>query len=413
MNHPLHSKRNFKAFVWHAVFLALTKNFADINTVIPTMLIQAGGSPFHLGTLTAIMIGGSKFMHIFFAAFLTHKEKSRNYLLLGIYLRVGTLLTLGYLLSFADTMKGQCVIAVILVLMTIFSFSGAFAGIAYNDILGKSIRADSRKRFFIAKQILASTAVLVSALVARKILSTYSYPANYSILFILAGLFLFVGSGGFWVVKEKVSIVSETLSLRKKFGLFWRAFAEDKTLRNYLYAVNSTSIGIAVIPFLIALAKKNFGLTGTDIGNYLLLQVAGMILANILFKYLSKDRGYKGILTIHILSGALLPIAALLLQNSPNLFLILFPISGLVLASKEIAIPGILLEISNEENRAIYTGISGAGSVTSILFPLAAGALISVIGFTPVFIAASLFIVSSFLFSVNIQCPGSIEQMAK
>ncbi|MEA3466852.1 MAG: hypothetical protein U9R57_01350 [Thermodesulfobacteriota bacterium] len=123
-------------------------------------------------------------------------------------------------------------------------------------------------------------------------------------------------------------------------------------LRNYLYAVNSTSIGIAVIPFLIALAKRKFGLTGTDIGNYLLLQVGGMILANIVFKYLSKGRGYKGILTINILSGALLPIAALLFQNSPNLFLILFPLSGLVLASKEIAIPGILLEISNDENRA-------------------------------------------------------------
>jgi len=413
MNHPPHSKRNFKAFVWHAVFLALTKNFADINTVIPTMLIQAGGTPFHLGMLTAIMIGGSKFMHIFFAAFLTHKEKSRNYLLFGIYLRVGTLLILGYFLSFADRMEGKYVIAAILVLMTIFSFSGAFAGIAYNNILGKSIRTDSRKRFFIAKQILASTAVLASALVARKILSVYSYPANYSILFILAGIFLFIGSGGFWVVKEKVSTVSETLSLRKKFGLFWKAFKEDKTLRNYLYAVNSTSIGIAVIPFLIALAKKNFGLTGADIGNYLLLQVAGMILANILFKFLSRDRGYKGILTIHILSGALLPIAALLLQNSPNLFLILFPLSGLVLASKEIAIPGILLEISNEENRAIYTGISGAGSVTSLLFPLAAGALISVIGFAPVFIAASLFIVSSFLFSIKIQCPRSIKQKAK
>ncbi len=405
MNQPPHSKRNFKAFVWHAVFLALTKNFADINTVIPTMLIHAGGTPFHLGILTAIMIGGSKFMQIIFAAFLSHKEKIRNYLFMGVYLRVGALLVLGYLLSFADRMEGKLVIGIILLLMTIFSFAGAFAGIAYNDILGKSIDTGSRKRFFILKQILASTAVLASTLVARKILSVYPYPTNYSILFVLAGIFLFIGSGGFWVIKEKASIVSETLSLRKKSGLFLKALVKDKTLRNYLYAVNSTSIGIAVIPFLIALAKKNFGLTGADIGNYLLLQVTGMILANIVFKFLSKGQGYKGILTIHILSGALLPIAALLFQNSPNLFLILFPLSGLVFASKEIAIPGILLGISNDENRAIYTGISGAGSVTSILFPLLAGGMISWIGFVPVFISASLLILSSFIFLTNIECP--------
>jgi len=279
-------------------------------------------------------------MNIFFAAFLTHKEKTRKYLLIGIYLRVGALLILGYLLSFAGKMEGKNVIGFILLLMTIFSFSGAFAGIAYNDILGKSINTDSRKRFFILKQILASTAVLASALVARKILSMYSYPSNYSILFILSGLLLFIGSGGFWFIKEKVSTVSESLKLNKKFALFWKALVKDKSLRNYLYATNTTSLGIAIIPFLIALAKKNFGLTGSDIGNYLLLQVVGMMLANILFKFLSRGQGYKGILTIHIISGALLPVLALLLQNSPNLFMILFPLSGLVLASREIAISG-------------------------------------------------------------------------
>ena len=407
MTVPKYSKRNFKAFVWHAVFLALTKNFAEINTVIPTMLIQAGGTPFHLGALTTIMVGGSKFMQIFFAAFLTHKEKTKKFLFMGIYIRVGALLILGYLLSFAGDMEGKYVIAFIFLLMTLFSFAGAFAGIAYNDILGKSIAADSRKRFFIFKQILASTAVLISALVARKILTAYPYPVNYSILFILAGLFLFVGSGGFWVIREKVSTVTESLSLRKKFALFGQALAGDKILRNYLYTVNTTSLSIAIIPFLIALAKNNFGLTGTTVGNYLLLQVAGVIVATILFKFMEKGQGYRGIMTIHILSGALLPIAALLLQNNSNLFMLLFPLSGLVLASKEIAVPGILLEISNENNRAIYTGISGAGSVATIIFPIAAGALITVIGFAPVFIIASLIVLSSFVFSAKIHCGGS------
>lgn len=404
MTQQKHPKRNFKAFVWHAIFLALTKNFSDINTVIPTMLIQAGGTPFHLGVLTTIMVGGSKFMQLFFGAFLSHKKETKRYLFVGVYLRVSALLILGYLLSFAGDMEGKYVIGLILLLMTIFSFSGAFAGIAYNDILGKSIPADSRKRFLIVRQILGGTAVLVSALVARKVLNDFPYPVNYSILFLMAGLFLFIGSGGFWVIREKVSTVSESLSLKKKFALFGKHFATDQRLRNYLYAVNTTSLGIAIIPFLIALAKKNFGLTGIDVGNYLFLQVAGTILATILFKYMSKGDGYKGILTIHIISGALLPIIALLLQDSPIMYLLLFPLSGLVLASKEIAIPGILLEISNDENRAIYTGISGAGSIATLIFPIAAGALISFIGFAPVFIAASLLILSSFFFTARIHC---------
>ena len=404
MNNTEYAKRNFNSFVWHAVFLALTKNFVNINTVIPTMLIEAGGSSIHLGVLTAIMVGGTGFMQIFFASFLTHKERTKKYLLIGINLRVGALLILGYLLSFAGGLEGDYVIGFILLLMTIFSFSGAFAGIAYNDILGKSIHIDSRKSFFIVKQTLASTAVLASALLAREILSKYTYPSNYSILFILAGGLLLIGTGGFWAVKEKVSTYSKTLSQKERFKLFGIALKGDKNLRNYLYTVNTTSLGIAVIPFLIALAKKNFGLTGTDIGNYLLLQVGGMIVVNILFKFLSKGQRYKGILAIHIVSGALLPIAALLLQNNHTLFMFLFPLSGVVLATKEIAIPGILLEISNNENRAIYSGISGAGSVATIIFPIVAGVLITTIGFTPVFIIASILISLGFIFSRKIEC---------
>ena len=404
MNNIDYSKRNFRAFVWHAVFLALTKNFVDINTVIPTMLIRAGGTSLHLGILTAIMVGGTGFMQIFFASFLTHKERTRKYLLIGINLRVGALLLLGYLLSFAGGLEGGYVIGSILVLMTIFSFSGSFAGISYNDVLGKSISIDSRKGFFIIKQTLASTAVLASALLARRILSIYTYPVNYSLLFFLAGGLLLVGTGGFWTIKEKAAVIKGSLSRKDKFKLFGIALKEDKNLRNYLYMVNTTSLGIAVIPFLIALAKKNFGLTGHSIGNYLLLQVGGMIAANILFKLLARGQRYKGILAIHIVSGALLPILALLFQNNQNLFLILFPLSGLVLASREIAIPGILLEISTNENRAIYTGISGAGSVSTIIFPIIAGGLITVIGFSPVFITAGILIIASFIFSRNIDC---------
>jgi hypothetical protein len=55
------SKKNFHAFLWHASFLAIAKNFMDVDTVIPAMLLNAGGTQVHVGILTAIMIGGSRF----------------------------------------------------------------------------------------------------------------------------------------------------------------------------------------------------------------------------------------------------------------------------------------------------------------------------------------------------------------
>ena len=69
-----------------------------------------------------------------------------------------------------------------------------------------------------------------------------------------------------------------------------------------------------------------------------------------------------------------------------------------------IARNGILVEISNNENRAIYAGISGAGSILPTIFPLIAGILISACGYNITFIIVSLIIVTSFVFIKKLNC---------
>ena len=404
MNNTEYAKRNFKAFIWHAIFLSLAQKFMDINTVIPTMLIQSGGTPVHLGILTAIMVGGNGFMGIFFASFQTHRERKKKYLLTGIYLRVGALLSMGVVLAYAGMLAGSVIIASILILMTIFSFSGAFAGIAYNDILGRAIDKGSRKNFFIVKQTLASVGILASALLARRALQLLSYPRNYSVLFLIAGGLLLTATLGFLVIKENPIEVREQLSWGKRIKLLKDAFVEDKNLRNYLYLMNMVSIGFAIIPFLIAFAKTNFGLTSADTGNFLLLQVSGMIVSTLIYRFTSKGQRYKGILTIFIVSGALLPVLALAFHGSKVLYFSLFFLSGIVLASRQISLPGILLEISTDENRAIYTGLSGLGSIGVILYPVFAGIVIQYFGYKVIFILTSILILSSFYFSRKVIC---------
>ncbi|MFA7127305.1 MAG: MFS transporter, partial [Bacilli bacterium] len=64
MDEPRKQRVNFTAFLIHALFLALTLNFIDINTVVPNMLAELGGTAMHMGILSAIMVGGTKFMQL-------------------------------------------------------------------------------------------------------------------------------------------------------------------------------------------------------------------------------------------------------------------------------------------------------------------------------------------------------------
>ncbi len=406
-----YAKRNFLAFLWHALFLAFASNFTDINTIIPTMMIRAGGTPVHLGILTAIMVGGASFMQLVFVFFLAKKREKKRYLLLGIYLRVSALLGLGFLLQYAGKMGSFLVIGFIFLLISIFSFSGSFAGISYTDILGKSLLKEKRKTFFVLRQTLTSTAVLFSAFLVRKLVRSFNYPINYSILFLSAGSLLFIASLGFWYIKEKPTDFGNSgINEISIISAYKKIFREDKNVRYFLFLINAGGLGFTVIPFYVSLAKASMGLSAKTVGNFLVLQIIGMVISNILWNVLVKRKSYKGLVKVWAIIGFFVPLLALLFSGklgvpaNKTLYPFIFLISGFNISAYQIAVPGILLEISHEENRVLYTALSGAGSITTIVVPLISGVLISVLGYNLVFVVTALSVLSTFFFATRLNC---------
>ena len=89
------AKVNFLSFLWHALFLALAKNFMDVNTIIPAMLIKSGGTTTDLGILTAIMIGGAlsgKTYTTLYGRFATQGHPEYVWYALGAHTLVGLIL---------------------------------------------------------------------------------------------------------------------------------------------------------------------------------------------------------------------------------------------------------------------------------------------------------------------------------
>ena len=414
-NHTeVYAKRNFIAFLWHALFLAFASNFTDINTIIPTMMIRAGGTPVHLGILTAIMVGGASFMQLVFVFFLARKREKKKYLLLGIYLRVSALLGLGFLLGQAERMKSFLVIGFIFLLISVFSFSGSFAGISYTDILGKSLLRERRKTFFVLRQTLTSTAVLFSAFLVRKLVRSFGYPVNYSILFLSAGSLLFIASLGFWYIKEKPTEIGDSgINEISIVSAYRRIFREDRNVRYFLFLINAGGLGLTIVPFYVSLAKESMGLSAKTVGNFLVLQIIGMVVSNILWNILVKRRSYKGLVKVWAIIGFFVPLLALFFSGkfgipaNRTIYPFIFLVSGFNISAYQIAIPGILLEISHEENRVLYTALSGAGSITTIVIPLISGVLISSLGYKLVFIVTALSVLSTFFFASRLNCSKS------
>jgi len=401
------SKNNFIAFLWHSAFLALASNFMDVDTIIPSMLIKAGGDSIHLGFLTAIMLGGASLFQLVFASFLSNKPLKKKYLLIGINLRVTALLSLSILFFYSTILSDSFIIVLIFLFISIFSFSGSFANVSYIDILGKSVLDIKRKKLFSTKQIINSIGVLSSALIVRELLKHYDYPVNYSILFLFAGLLLLTASIGFWRIQEFKSVVKAEKRFIEFFTLIPSEIRKNRNLKYYLLIINSLGLGLSLLPFLILFAKVNFGLSYKLIGNFLLFRTIGMLATGLfLFKYSNMFK-YKTLLKVSLTLAGLLPVISLVLSQTPFMYQFVFILSGIFFAVYKIAMNGVLLEISTNENRSVYAGISGAGNILTTLFPLFAGVLISIYGYHIVFITITIIISFSYVFVTKLQFNSS------
>ncbi|MCD4833984.1 MAG: MFS transporter [Bacteroidales bacterium] len=407
MNQLLSEKRseiNLKSFLWHAIFLALASNFMDIDTVIPAMLIQSGGTSFHLGILTAILLGGSSFFQLFFASYLSNKTYKKRYLLTAINLRIISLFVLSFLFFYSENIKSDLIILFIFIIISFFAISGSFANISYMDIFGKSVKAEKRKKFFTLKESITSIAVFISALIVRELLKRYDYPSNYSLLFFIAALLLLIASLGFWQIKEKRSIIKTNKGIISFFKQIPSEIKKNSNLKYYLVLINIFGLAISLLPFLILFAKENFELSGKMIGNFLVFRITGMVVSGMVFYRLAHKVNYKFMMQIASVVGALIPIVSLFLIQYQFYYQFLFLLSGFFVSAYKISKNGILLEISNSENRARYTGISGAGDIVSMIFPLLAGVLISVFGFHIIFIIVSVIVFAGFFISTKLDC---------
>ncbi len=397
------STHNFKAFLWHASFLAFAQNFMDVDTVIPAMVIEAGGNSFHVGIMAAIMMGGSSFTQLFFAPIVSNRPFKKKYLLFGINLRVVSLLALAVTLYMFSVYSNAPVLWFLFLFISLFSFSGAFTNISYVDVLGKSIQQNKRKPFFSARQIIGGIIILSTAFLAKKVLSGSPFPGNYSNMFLIGGSALLVASIGFWNVKETEPSGTKISGVKSFIQNMRFELKNNRRLPYFLGFINTQGIVISFIPFVMLYAKETFHTQSTDTGQFLLFKVIGVVTMSLFVLGLNKKLKYNFLLFTNVVFSLLLALAVLLISDVATLKWI-FIIGGFTVSLYNITLNGVLLEISGNTNRALYTGFAGAGNIIPTIFPLISGGIINHFGYNTFFVIFMIVISLSVFFIYKIGC---------
>ena len=395
------SRHNYYSFLWHASFLALAQNFMDVDTVIPAMLVEAGGNGLHIGLMTAIMLGGSSFTQLIFAPFISNYPYKKKFLLLGINARIISLLFMSIMLYLS--LKGECIIWLIFLLITFFSLGGAFANVSYTDILGKSVNQSTRKSFFSVKQVVAGLVLFISALLAKKVITLENFPLNYAYMFSIGFLALFIASLGFWQLKEHRPSRMIIKGPGHFLSLVKAELIQNNRLVYFLGFINTMGVSITLLPFIMLYAKDLYHTQSQDTGLFLLSKVIGSVAIGLILFVLNKKYKYRYLLYGNIFLVVSIPLFLLISSGTPP-FILIFLIGGVILSMYLISMNGVLLEISNTKNRALYTGIAGAGNIIPAIFPIIGGWIIERSGYQLFFFLFTFIILISLFFIYRLNC---------
>jgi MFS family permease len=397
------SRRNFASFLWHASFLALAQSFLDIDTIVPAMIVEAGGTAIHVGIMAAILTGGSSFTQILFAPYISNKPYKKKFLLLGINSRMFSLLGLGLILFYLSEKSQGSILPLIFLFITIFAIGGAFANISYTDLVGKSLLQEKRKSFFSSKQMVTSIILIASAFWAKSVITGREFPQNYGNAIIIGFIALSLASLGFWNLKETVPASLPIKSLKSFLNTMKEELKANPRLAYFLGFVNTQGLVIGFLPFLILYAKEltNMGSSGT--GTLLIFKITGSVFISLMIFFLSRRAKYGNMLYFNSGLALTLPVIMLILGDKAPMP-VLFLLGGMVFALYSITMNGVLLEISGNHNRAIYAGFAGAGNIIPAIFPLAVGWMIRSFGFNTFFIVYIAFVSLSFFFIYRLKC---------
>ena len=394
----------YAIFIWHGVFLSITLAMIDFNTVFPALITDLGGSKIVFGILYSIMLGAPYILSFLFGHFLSRHRYRRKFLILGIYLRAFAFLGMAAVTYFLGAAHPQLVLASFFAWILLFSLSGGLAGISYNDIIGKLLPKGKRGALFAAKQFASSLAAFGGGLIVARVFSaqTMTFPVTHAATLFIGFSGLIIASLAFWFLREPASpvIVEED---RPSFFSMLRQVPEilrrNREFSRFIVVENLSSFGLMIMPFYMIFAREHFVISDLYIGRYLLFQIAGTVLSNLLWGVVAGRLGAKRVVWICLILGATIPFVALgLSYASPNLFAITFFLMGFVMSGRRVGFEPYLLDIIPSAERAVFLGIRGTMNFLVVLLPFLGGILIQLVGYIPVFILVSgMLLIASYL----------------
>ncbi len=375
----MYAKNNLKN-VLHGFFLAVALTIAEPSTTLPLIIHHFSQNVAIVGIFTSLLRGGAILVQLFAAFYAQSFRYVMPYLRLVFLARFLSWLGIGLAIYFFGSTYPTLTLWFIGIGLFFFSFSAGFGSIYFNEILAKVFTHELRGRSMANRQFFAAIGSILSGLAAGWILQHFTPPKSYAYLFIASAFFMGLGLLAFSTIEEPPK---ESISQKEKsfFEFLRNAFTllkEDKRLQIQIVTVLLSYSFLFGFAFVILQAKEHIELTGWLVGGFIVVQMGGALLGNLIWRRLSPR--YKQIMIASFLL-AILAYASLLLSPKKLSYFFAFFALGMAIDGFRIATMNLLLLIAPESKRPVYIALQNNLTAIGLFFAIPGGFILKTFGY--------------------------------
>jgi Na+/melibiose symporter-like transporter len=376
--HAVDSRRNIFAYIFDISLFGTGFAFLPAATVIVGLAAQLTNDKALIG-IAGMAFPVSWFLPQLFAAGLVrNRVRQKNFIIIPCM--VGRPLFLLFALWLAVTGAASPLLTfwLLIAAIVLFSVLDAVAGVAWFDVLSRTLSPRVRARVLTFGHGLAGLLALGASELVKRILSSpdIPFPLNYAILFAGAFGFMAISTIAFFILREvpmeRVEHHEESRS--HIFADLRKVLAADGIFRRVIAVRLLTGMEAMAASFYLVFLKERYALGSAADGDMTQAIIAGGMFGVFFFGWLADRVTSRGVVHVSSFMLFLTPLLAALvaaldvpLSIAYGLFVAVFVMRGALDQSLVLGVLGYTMDSSPERSRAMYIGaINSVGGIVAV-----------------------------------------------
>ena len=406
---PPHFRWNFFAFLVDYVCFGVAFSFASVTTVMPALATQLTDSAPLIGLVGTVFNGCWLLPQLAVARLINDKPRKKPYLIAGMSGRVMLwVIALALWAGLARQPMGMLVLYY--ACLGLFTTTDGVASVAWFDILARAIPLKQRGRMMGIGQVISGLAGTGAGVLVGLILDRRPFPANYALIFALAGASLGPSAIALALIREPPPDDPDPKMRGQAMGGWWNLLVTDRSFRRLTACRLLVGMMGLASSFYVAHAADVLHLPQSTIGGFVVAQTLAGVVASVIMGLVSERRGPRYVTRMGAVAAALGPLFAIaahlagegwLVQAYPLVYVTL----GVVNSAWMLGFFNYLLEIAPDGMRPAYIGLSNTLMGMLTLAPMAGGWLLEATSYPTLFGATTALTTVGFLLTLRLTPP--------